>query len=82
MQNTKNAILSAYIGELPTPNQRLWCWLPASTAFAITEDLRPLAGLTLPPLAVASVPEASTRNPSSRILIEAFISLSCFVWQL
>ena len=44
--------------ELPTPNQRLWCWLPASTAFAITEDLHPLAGLTLPPLAVTSVPEA------------------------
>ena len=39
--------------------------LPVSTAFASTEDLRPLVGLTLPPLAVASVPEASTRKPSS-----------------
>jgi hypothetical protein len=44
--------------ELPTPNQRLWCWLPVSTAFAITEDINLLIGLTLPPLAVASVPEA------------------------
>ena len=41
------APLLLLICELPTPNQRLWYWLPASTAFAITIVLC-LATLTSP----------------------------------
>ncbi len=42
----------------------------------------PDEGLTLLPWAVALVPNANKRRPSSRILIAAFTSLSCLVLQL
>lgn len=40
----------------------LWAGLPNSTATASTEDLRPRFGLTLPPWAVALVPNANIRT--------------------
>ncbi len=57
--------------------------LPISTGSALdTDDFRlPTFGLTFPPLAEALVPNAKIRIPSSRMLIAAFTSRSCFVPQ-
>lgn len=57
-------------------------WRPASLGVATTDDLRPGFGLTLPPLAVAPVPEARSLSASARIFFAALISLSWCVLQL
>jgi hypothetical protein len=55
--------------------------LSAATASGRVDFRLPAFGLTLPPEAVAPLPDANKRKPSFLILIAALISLSCRCWQ-